>query len=400
MGAIFGARGIGDWAANTERPTSYHDVIFKQAPDIAPFLNLTSKLPKGEVKDFVYNIFEEPIVVQYVTTTGSHDNSTTTINLAGSTPAKNLRAGLLLRNERTDEILHVAADPASAWTSFTSGTRGAFGTAAASMNSGDVLRIIGSLGVELRTAVTARSDSLSVVTNYLQDFEESAEISDWSEDMEIRPKSEKAWAREKRRSMERFKVMIEEAFFWGRKLSTTVSSKQAYATGGLKQFVTTNVFDDSSTGTSLDRIEDVIQALGKYGSATKWAFAGAGAITRINRIIRNNANLNFDMSEPIDRRQTWGLNVRNMQTPHLELQLIKSHLLTESAVGTNMLFVVDPKYVKLAQYDSKIGPIRFDDDIKKDDGYTGRKGRWRGVLGLMLGQEMMHGIWTVGAFAP
>jgi hypothetical protein len=401
MSLIVGARGIGDWTVPDERELSYHEALFQLCGDLTPFFGLTSKLKKQPVTDFVYKIFEEGLPVTSFVAAGCN-SSVTTIPLSGTTPAKGLRAGMLLRNMNTGEILRVAADPTTPFTGFTCDTRGSWGGGSddsATITASDILRVVGTVQPELTTAPTALSDTVGVGTNYLQDFQETCEVSDWGLGIKTRL-TEKKWAREKRRASERFSLAVEMAMFFGKPMVTTIGGKTAYTTGGISNFVKTNVFDDSSTGTSLDRCEDIMQQLGKYGSPTRFLYAGAGFITRLNRILRNAAELEWNMGDSLDKRGTWGINVKNLETPHLELQIVKSPLLTEDAISTNMAFILDLKNVARTELDDAIGPVHFDDDIKKDDGYTGRKGRWRGVLGLQLGLESTHGIWTIGSYKP
>ena len=399
MSLIYGTKQIGDWTVPDERPKSYHELIFKLVPDMAPLFNLSSKLGEEPVTDFEYAVFNEGLVVNYLTTTGAHDNAVTTINLAGTTPAKAVRAGMALRNRRTDEILRVSTAPATPFALVVVDTRGSWGGGAAAMIDGDVLDIMSPPGLESDVAPAAISDTPSVDWNYLQDMEESCELSDWADSIEIRPRQEKQYAREKRRAMERFQIAWEKTLYYGKKVSTTVSGKKSYMTGGLNYWIS-QLFDDSSIGTSIDRVLDIMAQLRSYGqgSMTKWGIAGIGAITRLSNLVRKSTTSNVEMSAPLDRRGTWGITIRELQGPALNLQLIHSGVM--SLVATNRVWILDPKYLKLARLVGKIGPVHFDDDIKKDDGYKGRKGRWRAVMGLQLGQATVHAKWDVGDPLP
>ncbi len=400
MSLIIGARGIGDWSVPDERPKNYHEVLFKLVPDLAPLFNLTSKLGSEETTDMEYAVFNEGLPVTALQVSGAVTNVATTINLTGATPAKAVRAGDIIRNRRTDELLRVASDPVTPFTSITVDTRGGWGGGAAAMNDLDYLDIMSPAGIEGDVAPTAVSDTPTVDWNYCQDIEEACELSDWARDTKIRPAEEKAWAREKRRASERFKLKWEKALYYGKKVSTTVGGKQSYLTGGLNYWVTSNNFDDTSTGTSIDRVLDIFAQMRSYnqGSDTKWGFAGAGAITRLANLVRKSTVSNFTMSDPLDKRGTWGLKVMNFEGPTMALQLIQSGVL--SMMDTNRVFIVDPKYIKTARRNGSIGPVHYDDDIKKDNGYKGIKGRWRAVMGLMLGQQSVHGKWLVGDPIP
>lgn len=400
MSLILGARGIGDWSTPDERPKSYHETLFKLLQDVAPLFNLMSKIPDETVNDMEFAVFNEPLVPNSAVISGAHNNSVTTINLQGTAQGKSMRAGDVIRCRRTDELMRISTDPTTPWNSVTVDTRGNWGGGAASMVDGDIVDIMSPPGVEKDVAPSAVSDTPSVVWNYLQDTEECCELSDWARDTEIRPANEKAWAREKRRAAERFKLKWEKALYYSKKVSTTVNGQLAYMTGGLNYWIQTNAFDDTSTGTSLDHVLDIFAQLRSYnqGSDTKWGFAGAGAITRLTNLIRKSTMSNFTMTDPLDKRGTWGMKVINLEGPTMSLQLIQSGVL--SMMDSNRVFILDPKYLKLARKNGAIGAVKYEDDIKKDNGYKGIKGRWRGVMGLMLGQEPVHGKWLVGDPLP
>jgi hypothetical protein len=400
MAAIAGVRGSGSWTTPDEAPKNYHEALFKLVPDAAPFYGLMSKLKHDTTDNPEFILFEERLPQMYAVVNGSHNNSVTTINIngPGTAPGKAFKSGDLLRNVRTGETLRLTATPSDPWTSLTVATRGSWGGGAAAMNNGDILRWVGSAYAEATTAPDAVSQDLSTVSNYVQDFQDSCEISDIAGNMYVRP--EDAWKREKRLTALRHMLKIETALFFGRKVSTTGSNGQPLrGTGGLIEFLSSNVIDHSSSGTSLDLLEDACQQLFKYGSKTKVGFAGNGAINRLNRIVRNNVVSYFDMSQPLSKRETYGLDVRNFSTPFGTIQLIPHPLLTEDTTWTNQVWIVDLKNVAWVTMKG-IGQTKWEDNIKTDDGYTGRKGRYRTVAGLRLALEEVHGILTVGTYVP
>lgn len=406
MSLIYGAEGIGSFSVPDERPKSYLDVTFKLVPDITPFFNLTSKLSEETVTDMEFRVWEENLVSAPLTVSGAQTNVDTTIELSTAVetyPARSVRVGTFLRNTRTGEILRVGTAPADPFASVVVDTRGTWAEVddKAAMNDGDTLEIMTTGAGEGSTSVTPISDYFGGGWNFLEDVEDSFEVTDWTENTELRPGKEREYNRAGRRAMERFKKAVEKDLFWGKKKLNTVGTQKVYRTNGVRQYITTNVFDDSSTGTSMDRIFDIMAQMRSFGqgSDTKWGLCGAGALTRLTQLLAKSNTLEINMSDSLDQKGTWGLTVREMQGPTMKIQFIACPTLSETSVTTNSVFLLDPKYIRRAALKG-VGALHRDDDIKKDDGYRGKKGRYRAVIGLVLGCEKVHGFWNVGTPLP
>ena len=399
---IYGIKGIGDFTTPDERPKSYHQAVFKYQPDVSAFFGLLSMLPQVAVSDMEYAVFEEGLVPTYIYVNGAHADSSSTTIAVHTAEGKNVVAGTMLRVVRTGEILRVVVDPTSPWTSITVGTRGSYAPSddKAALVDNDPLQIIASAYGETSEAGDATSETIDVAWNYLQDVEEDCELSDWVEDTELRPGDEDPFDREKRRAAERFKIRAGATLYWGKKKYWTESGRLHYATAGFGNLAGLS-YDDSSTGTSLDRIFEIFASMRSHGqgSDTKWAFCGLGALTVLNRIVRENTTGMFDMSKPLNTRQTYGLKVQTLTGPTMELQLIHDATLSKNTTDTNKVLIVDPKFVKLAYKKGKYGKIKYE-DIDQSNGARSRKGRYRGIFGLMLGQPNVHAVWTVGSYKP
>jgi hypothetical protein len=406
MSLIYGTTGIGNFDVPDERPKTYLETTFKVVPDITPFFNLTSKLGEEIVNDMEYRVFEEGLVGAPLKVDGAQTNVDTTIELdtaVESEPAKAVRVGTFLRNTRTNEILRVSTAPVAPWTSIVVDARGTWAEVddKAAMNDHDTLEILTTGAGEGQTSVEPISDKFGGGWNFLEDVEDSFEVTDWVDNTELRPKQEREYNRNGRRAMERFKKAVEKDLFWGKKKLNTVGGRKVYRTNGVRSFLTTNVFDDSSTGTSIDRVMEIGAQMRSYGqgSDTRWGMAGVGAITRLALLIQKNTTMNMSISDPLDRKGTWGITCREFQLPTIRLQLMPCPTLSETEDNTNSIFLLDPKYIKRAALKG-IGALKREDNIKKDDGYRGKKGRYRAVIGLVLGCEKVHGFWKVGQPKP
>jgi hypothetical protein len=116
---VFGMRGTGDWATPDERPKSYREMAFKLWPDAPSVLTyIMSKLSTRTVTDPEYKIFEWRLPDMAFTVAGEVADGTTSIvfDAPGSTPAKGLKAGDMLRDETSGEVVRILSDPVSPYT--------------------------------------------------------------------------------------------------------------------------------------------------------------------------------------------------------------------------------------------------------------------------------------------
>ena len=402
--SIYGIRGSGTFDVPEEVPEDYHQMLFKLVPDTAPFYGLLSKAKKSTVSSPKFHLFEERMPQMHLVVDGSHTNTDTTISVdgPGTYPTKGFKLGDLVRCIRTGEVMRVSAAPSTPWTTLTVATRGSWVESGgaddkAALNDGDILRWIGSAYPEATTAPDGVSQDIDYVYNFVQDFQDSAEISDIVDATEIRP--EQAWKREKRLSSLRHMLKIESALLFGKR-ALVIDSNSQYnrGTGGLNYFISTNRIDHTSSGTSVDLLETAMAQLFKYGSRTKLGWAGMGAMSKLNKLVRKESVANFHMGDKLDDRSTYGLYIKNFEHPSGTLQLAPHPLLTEDTTLTNYIFIVDFKNIEWVTMKG-LG-TKWEDNIKTDDGYTGHKGRWRTVAGLKMALEEVHGLFIVGDYLP
>lgn len=175
MATIFGMRGTGDWATPDERPKHYREAAFKLIPDSpTPLTKILSKVPHQNTTDPEYKIFEYRLPDMAFTVNGEVAINATTIvmDAPGSTPAKGLKAGDMLRVESgsANEVVRVVADPISPYTSIVVERYWGGTNPGAVILTDSVLRWVGSAYEEGSRGPTALSRSPSVVSNYTRDL--------------------------------------------------------------------------------------------------------------------------------------------------------------------------------------------------------------------------------------
>ena len=394
MSAIFGMRGTGDWATPDERPKNYREKAFQLFPDSPnPFTAILSKLPSSSVDDPEFKIFEDRLPHMTWAVTGVIDAAEETIDLdevlprTDASPAKGLKKGDLLKNTRTGELMMINAEPVTDWDAVEC-TRGVGDVAAANTADHDVLEWAGSAYEEGSGAPEAVSLAPTVVTNYIQTFKDTCEMTGQAIETLIRP--DRPWPREKKKCLERHMIQIERAFFHSAKDEISgAGGRKIRFTGGLDDLVDTCVTDFSATGVSMDGLEDAFETLFKYGSKSKIAFVGNKALTILNRVVRNNSQFYFMASQAIDKKQTFGLRVFNFVCPHGELGLIPHPLLNESATYNSWAYIVDPKYAEYVYFRNR--DTKYTEKDLRQDLIDKVKGQYMTDAGLRLALEECHG---------
>jgi hypothetical protein len=387
---VFGMRGTGDWATPDERPKSYREMAFKLFPDAPAVLTyIMSKLPTRTVTDPEYKIFEWRLPDMAFTVNGEVAISATTIvfDAPGSTPAKGLKAGDMLRDETSGEVVRVLADPVDPYTSITVSRYWGSTNSGAVITDNSVLRWVGSAYEEGSRGPTAISRTHSVVTNYTQIFKDLVKVTKTAERTKTRP--QKPWPQLKGECLERIMYKIEYAMLYGVDAETTGPDGEALrSTAGIRHLLSTNV-TDFSTGVDLDTFEDGLEQVFKYGSKTKMGLCGNRALNIINRMVTRNSMLTYSM-ESLPKSQTYGLNVTRLRCPFGTLNLVPHPLMTESAAWTKDMFILDTKYIE--QVVMAGGDLSWEDNVQLPDEHA-RKGMYIGELGLSLAMEEVHGYW-------
>jgi len=243
--ALLGLRGTGSWSAD-ERPKNYREEILYLEPNTkASLMAFLGKLPDQATTDPEFKWFQKELPVQRAIVNGAQTDSDTTIELNGTTPAKIFRKGHVLYEEATGEVMWVASDPTTPWTSI-SVERGK-GTAASAMSDLDGLVIIGTAHEEGAAAPTAISYDPSVPFNYCQIFRNTIFLTKTAQATQLR--TGKPLKESLRELVEIHGIEMEKGFIWGARHEDVSGDQPERTTGGAFYFITTNVKDFAGTVT-------------------------------------------------------------------------------------------------------------------------------------------------------
>jgi hypothetical protein len=385
---VLGMRGTGSFSSD-ERPKNYREGILRLDPNTkAGLMAFLGMIPDAETTDPEFKWFEKGLLSQRVTVSGSQTSGDLTIELTGTEPAKVLKKGHALRNERTDEVIWVMVDPISPWTSI-SVARGK-GSTAAAMNDLDGLLIVGSHyqeGAELPTAITYDP---SVKNNFCQIFRDTIDLTKTAIATELR--TAKPLKEAQRDALELHETGQEKAFIWGTGVEDTSGDHPERTTKGVLGFVSTNV-KDFADAVSIDSWENFLQDVFKYGSNEKVAFVGNVVMTIISRMARVHGTL-----EIVPTTETFGMNIMRWLTPSGTLMLKAHPLFNENATYKDWGFILDRKFVRYRYLRGR--DTKYDTDIG-NPGDDARRDQYLTECGLELSHETAHAVLkNASAFVP
>jgi hypothetical protein len=349
--------------------------VLELEPSAAPLVVLTGNMESTPTHQTNFSWFEDKLQTRFDTTTTTGTGTTVAVG-TGS----NFAANDLVKVTRTGEVMKVSSVASNNLTV----ARGIGGSAIALVN-GDELLIIGRAKPENDTSDPARSNNPVQKTNYTQIIRTPIESSNTlrATDTWTIPSD---WDRQTQHAGIEHKKDWEYTFFFGLPSEdTTNTAKPLRTTGGVFNFVATNVTDAGGTMTE-DEFFGAMNAGFRYGSQDmKTAFASRLAVGVVNAYPRGKLELIQS-----DRDQTYGLKVTRYVSPFGDLNLI-THNLLEGATYGGYIVGLDMRQIKrrpLANAD-----VSRDTQIltnRQPNDQDGRKDEYLTEQGLQFGQEKAH----------
>lgn len=314
-----------------------------------------------------------------------------------------LASGMILYNDRTGEYIKItsadgsidaanagtgvsvrrnlnAAD-ATGWTS-SQGETGAINSSASgnAVLAGDPWIVVTMGMPEGSTPTRTTYEEPSVLTNFIQTFNSSVEITNAFKANKLR--SDKSGPLKARRiqGLERIGKDIELAYLMGKKSRASQSNSIQYFTGGIKHAVdaggvAAQVLGGSTGDITLSALNTWLETFMVYGSDAKLALCGPRAYSAISRLA-NSATAGFRI---MNQETVWGMNITVINTPYGEIDLAFHPLLKEIPTLNTYLFVVDLAHV----VQKTMEPLLLEANIQTP-GQDAYKEQFRAKLGLKL----------------
>jgi hypothetical protein len=350
-------------------------------PEESQFYTMTSNLPGRPAGREKFNWLEDRYFPNYTTSNGGNNDSTTSIPVATGTGAY-FRAHDIVYNARTGEQLEVTTDPT---TDTVTMTRSIGGTAAATINTGDDLHIIGNASAQFADYGTMKVTTRILGYNYPQTTRHPFGFSGQALEIDLygpgEPNNEMA-----KKAVEHKRALEWTSWFGGRLFTSASPNSKGYS-GGFTEYVTTNVF--TSIGTLTRAVFDAkLQTIFQHGSRNKVIYAAPVPAAALSGLAADN----WVRSGPSDR--VYGVKVDAYVTGAYgdRVPVIVKREWGVASTANNQLGsqmqVVDMDYIRQRTVKNRGTSILPD---RQGRGIDGRIWEWMTDQGLELAQETAHG---------
>jgi hypothetical protein len=328
---IANATGTQNILANL-RVVDFADKIFLLQPEAAPLYVLVSKLNKRPAINTTIQWPENDLNPSWSTVLASATSAVTEIGLAAG-EGDYFNKYDLVKIPSTGEVMLVTATSTCAVTAI----RGYAGSTAASADANATVVIIGSAFEEgsTSTALYTKSRQASLVTNYLQIFRKSVEVTNTMLNSELYGGDIRAYER-KVKGIELMRD-LERTFLFGSKSEdiTAANLDQDHArrtTGGADYFISSNA--TAITGGILTEtdFEAFIRTVTRFGGEEVYLFCAPLIISIISSWAQGKLNM-----YPKDK--TYGIAINQYLSPHGTINLVKDYMLENAgSVGNTSYY--------------------------------------------------------------
>jgi hypothetical protein len=257
------------------------------------------------------------------TATAAADQTPTVVG-AGSNSGYIFTAGDTVKNARTGEVVVIGTVTA---TTVQLHTRGFGSTAAAAMQDGDGLFIIGNVNEENGGARNVNTTRVSPQTNYTQIFKTTIALSNTEKEANLYGGKDLPYQRAKKGT--EHALDIERAFWWGQKYADTgTQGHPRRSTGGVLEFIQAgNSYVQNQGGplTAPD-MNTFLREGFTYGNDTKIIFAGGIVLQAINEIARGQI-----LTKPVET--TYGMKISTWVTAFGTVNIVHNPLFVQDYAG-------------------------------------------------------------------
>jgi len=259
-----------------ERVVDMDDKMRLLDPDQTQFTTMTSRMPSRAATREKFNWLEEQYVNDVYSCT-AYTSGATSIVLTTAADANSIAVNDVLRNMRTGQALLVTANPGTGTL-----TVAPQGTNAAG-NAGDRLLFVGSAHKQGGPLPAPKYSQRVLGFNYTQIFRSSWSFSRTATAIELYGGREPA--KEAARKAVEHKRELEHNGFFGSRFFITAGQDPQGGSGGLREFITTNVFPVGGELTS-DFLDLSLATVLAKGSSDKVIFTGTIGAYYISRFHR------------------------------------------------------------------------------------------------------------------
>lgn len=299
--------------------------IARYIPDDSPWTVILMRARKRKTQTVEFHSYDEEPGAWWTQVTSAVTASDTDIPVLDATI---FRAKDVIKVPKTGEIMFVTASNEA--TNTISVIRAYAGEPAQDIPADTWIVRIGNAMEQNSRAPDERIVQPVKFTNYCQIFRTPFSQSDTSE-AEALKTSESERVRLRRLKALEHRMDIERALIWGRRKEDLVNRR--YLTGGLDQFITTNVYDCQGELTE-DKFEDMCATVFSLGPGRRIFLASHYVLAQINKWAR-------DKIETRSGEETYGIRLRMYRSFHGDVYLVPSRTFQHDYAGMAFFLNMD-----------------------------------------------------------
>jgi len=370
---LIGTRTTGNITA-TRRVLDMSNRISLLQPEKTPLVVLLMRLRKKKAINPEYAWLEDDLIPRTSATVDSGGASIVTI-VVTTGEGSYFRVNDVVKNTTTGEVMLVTGISTDTLTI----VRGLGGSAAV-FNLADELLILGNAAEEYDVTPTIKTTITSRVFNYIQTFRNPFGASTLQEKSELYGGGDRNYQR-KKVGIEHM-VDLERSFWFGEPYEDTAGAVQATpqrTTGGVTNYVTTNITTLGTGGLTEATMNDFIRTGMRYGNRTKFLFASPLGMTKIDGFANGKLRL-------MPKDKTLGLAISRWVTSHGDVNIVRT-VIFEGATYDEWSFLLDMENVAMR--------VMEDTQLWTDTQENNRHGwqdEWISSVGFEIKSEKTHSI--------
>ncbi|MBW2411259.1 MAG: DUF5309 family protein [Deltaproteobacteria bacterium] len=384
MATILGLRDVANFTSD-ERPKNWREMIlylYPRSEQKAPLNALIAGMKTKGTDDPEFNWFEKSSPVRYTAANYStgYDSAATSIVVDDGSF---FRAGDLVRNESTNEVMRVTTDYSAGNTIVVA--RG-WGSTATAITDGDELFIVGTAIAEGSTGRSALYKDPTKVYNYTQIFRYPLKLTETARATHLRTGA--PYKDMKKEALDQHTIDMERAFIWGVRKEDTTGTEPMRSTGGILSFISTNSTTLSDGNLTYVALSNYLKGLFAKGSGEKLCFCGNQFLNVINQMGEARGDMNLSQGDSV-----YGLKLTTWITPFGTVYIKNHPLFNEVTSHSKMGLFIEPRNI-IYRYLSGNGVNRDtkfltdreanDEDSTEDEFLT--------ECGLEVQHEATHGV--------
>lgn len=373
---ISGARGTEN-INQDRRKYDVSDELWSTDPNYAVLAFFARKLGKKVTIDPEFRWFEktEPSKFDAVNYATGYTSGATSFVVDDGTK---FRIGDVIQDVATGEQMRVTGVSSNTLTV----DRGWGTTSAGSLTNNDVIVILGNANAENATLRTRLSSQADKKFNYTQIFREPFEVTGTEDATEIYAGGNDL-AKLRLEHLNIHMKDIERSFFFGEKKEDTSGSQPIRATGGVRNFLSTNVTTQADITNA--EFEDWISDIFAKGGDKKMGFLSPLIASAVNSWALGKLQM-------FPKDKTYGIAVSRYLSIHGELDFVVQKLFSENATYNGYAFAIDMERVMYRYLggNSKNRDTKLLKDRQAND-QDGVIEEYLTEAGLMLIDEARHG---------